>query len=343
MEVKFTLEPRNNVYYFDEPVFRELRNCKSASTLAKADPLEYSDATKKYLSWFLTYADAVLKGKAYADATLIEQLFSTKALNKTHFKESLRCYLFVAKDYALNLLDRIDANNVLRYHHTISELDIDLEWLIVHIECIVRNKIDRVTLQSGRRPNLSPTDIFSAARELFYIEELEKVEGLYLRDLKPMVMFQIRQMLEVFGKNLLGYEEIQDAAGLPIKKFTQVAWEFIELECKKPDSRISLPFSATHIIKINSWTNNFVHTTNIHSSIIQSFALRYLSIIFRGSGKGIRVYSGVVRSKLDIADIKICEYDSLKSDFENYLNSKKSGVVVEWINVDRVGAYIISL
>jgi len=342
MEVKFTLSSDNGGYYLDEPVFAAFKDFERSPRMPVEKSAEYAQKTTDYLSWFVRYAEAVLKGKIFLDETIVEQLFVTRKLTQTEFKQFLRCYLFVAKDYVTYLLKQINKDSIPRYQHAISELNVDLEWLIVHIERLIQRKVDKVYLLSGRRADLSPTDIYSAARELFFIEETVKTEELYLRDLKPVVMFQIRQILEIFGKDLLGYHDIEDAVGNPVKKFSQIAWKFIAYECRKTDSRISLPFKVSSISKINAWANSFVHTTYIYSSVIQYFALKYIAVIFNGSGKSIKTYDGKLKSKLDISDIKIENYNALKSDFENFLDSGKV-FVVNWMHPDRTGAYIISL
>ncbi|MDN3692524.1 hypothetical protein QWZ06_09670 [Chryseobacterium tructae] len=205
-----------------------------------------------------------------------------------------------------------------------------------------------ISLKRWRRTDLSPTDIYSAARTLFFIEEFSNIEDLYLRDLKPNVMFQIRQLLEIFGKNIVGYYSITHN-NQPVKKFTQIAWDFIDEECKKDISRIKLPFEIKTITLLNSWANDFVHTTFLHNSYIQYFAIKMLNVLFSSSTstststKGITIYNGCKIEKYDIADITISNYNSLKDDFKNFLLTKKQGIEINWMPIDKVGAYILSV
>jgi hypothetical protein len=190
--------------------------------------------------------------------------------------------------------------------------------------------------------NLSPTDLFSAAKTLFKIEEFSKMEDLYLRDLKPVVMFQIRQLLEVYGRELIGYYSINDKNGLPAKKFTQVSWEFIKKEVKSQNPRIKLSFDLQMIIDINKWSNDFVHTTYLYSSYIQYFVINSINVLFTPRITGIKIYNNKISNRYDITDIQIIKYNSLKLDFEAYLNKKITNTSVEWMPTNKVGAYIIS-
>lgn len=229
-----------------------------------------------------------------------------------------------------------------RYIHTLTSLDADLEKYIANFEVNYRESKTKISLTSGRRANLSPTEIYSASRELFYIEECENIEDLYLRDLKPVVMFQIRQLIELFGKNILGYYSIVDNNGNEIKKFTQEAWKFIKEECKKADSRIEFPYNLDIILSINDWSNSFVHSTFIYSSFIQFYALESLNLLFRPISKGVKIYNGKVRRSNQFTEIKIINYNSLKSDFENHLKNYMR-LKVDWMPLNEVGAYIINL
>lgn len=196
----------------------------------------------------------------------------------------------------------------------------------------------------GRNHYLSVSDIYSSIKELFFIEKSNGIEDLYLRDLKPVVMFQIRQLLEIYGKNLIGYNLILDENGVPIKKFTQIAWEFIKKEVKDKNSRIEIPFDIDVIISLNKWTNTFVHTTYLDNDYIQFFAINCIRDLFKNS-RIIKLYNGKSEDCIEYGSIKIENYNSLKQDFEKYLNDKHKGgtIKIDWKDIDNVGAHIASL
>ncbi|WP_431213388.1 hypothetical protein ACQ86N_00095 [Puia sp. P3] len=223
-------------------------------------------------------------------------------------------------------------------------LGIDLEELILEYEVIIRKSIPEGKRQSGRRKDLSTMDLWSAVRTMFWIEERNGVEELSLRDVKPLVIFQIRQLIEIYGKNCLGFYEIRNSNGSVNKRVTQEAWKFITDEVKRADSRILLPFNVDMINHVNDWANNFVHTTSLYSSYIQFYALEVISLLFKTPDVAIRTYDGKLKYKGGIAGIEIRNYNSLKRDFERSLSEKlTSEVVVDWLDVEKVGAYIIDL
>lgn len=339
--IKYIQEEDINV--LEIPQLNNLRLAKSEYTSKKSDSqlkYKYYQAVNDFFSWYFSYCNSIIK-KKYTDDKIAETLFILVAKNQQHWKEYLTKSVYVSKDYVEYLNSNITKDNISIYDHTLSGLVTDLEWLIANYEVNCNKLVSSISLNSWRRKDLNPTDIYSAARTLFFIEEFTNIEDLYLRDLKPNVMFQIRQLLEIFGKNLIGYYSITHN-NQPVKKFTQIAWEFINEECKKNTSRITLPFEIKTIVAINVWSNDFVHTTYLHSSHIQYFALKILKKLFSSTTNGITIYSGNNIQKYNIADITISNYNSLKDDFKNYLLNKMPGIDIDWMPVEKVGAYILS-
>ena len=311
-------------------------NCKKKRTFFKD--------TKNFFDWYISYVDLILKGKKYDNDKIAEIIFLEQSKNEQHFIEYLRKSLFISKEYIEYLKNSIKNKYIHRYKEVISSLYCDLEWLIVKVESHINKYPNKIVITSGRRPYLNTYDIFSSINNLFFIEEYDKIDDLYLRDLKPVDMFQIRQLLEIYGKNLIGYNSILDKNSTPIKKFTQVAWEFIKIEVKKKNSRIELPFNIDMIMEINSWANSFVHSTYIYSSYIQFFAINCIRDLFKYTGI-IKLYDGKSKRCIEYGSIKIENYNSLKQDFEKYLNNKHKGgtIKIDWKDIDKVGAHIASL
>ena len=310
-------------------------NCKKKRT--------FFEDTKNFFDWYISYVDLILKGKKYNNDKIAEIIFLEQLKNEQHFIEYLKKCLFISKQYVEYLKSNIKQKNINRYEHSITNLRIDLERIITYWEFFPYNEVEKICLRSGRRKNLIPYEIYSSIKELFFIEEYDKIDDLYLRDLKPVVMFQIRQLLEIYGKNLIGYNLILDGNGIPIKKFTQVAWEFIKTEVKKKNSRIELPFNIDMIMEINSWANSFVHSTYIYSSYIQFFAINCIRDLFKQDKDGV-FYNNEWHSNANYGAVKINNYESLRKDFEEYLNNKHSNTNFQiiWKELKDVGAHIIS-
>ena len=201
--IKFRAEIGRNV--LDIPELKQLRTDQNSFTLDKTDSSlrkKYFDSTIAFFDWYIDYVSKFLKGKTYSDKQISECVFRKTFKSENEWKEYLLKSVYISKLYVEHLRTKVIETNIHTYNHTIISLEIDLEWLIASFEVQYKKNADNISLNSGRRKNLSPTDIYSAAGTLFFIEEFDNIEDLYLRDLKPVVMFQIRQLLEIFGKNL---------------------------------------------------------------------------------------------------------------------------------------------
>lgn len=305
--------------------------------------IEVVESLQGFFDWYLNYCSQIIKEKTYSDKDICNYIFND-IKTEYQYREYLRRNIYISRDYILHLKDSINIDNIQRYQNTLSTLFIDLEELIIQFEIYSNKTIDSVKRTSWRKRILDPLEIYAATNTLFHIEEFDNIEDMWLGKLKPLVMFQIRQLLEMFGKQLIGFTNLMDKNNHPLKKFTQIAWDFIKEETKKEDSRIELPFDIDMILFINKWANSFVHTTFIDSSYIQFFVLNALEVLFQSQRNGIKVYTGQVSRNLTISDIKIKNYNALKKDFEAFLKEKNndSPVIVDWLPTNEVGAYILS-
>ncbi len=310
----------------------------------KANNCEYYKATINSFNKYILYCEKILNGKFYSDKMICENIFREKINSKHKFEEYLHKSIYISMDYVKYLKETVNEENIHIYRHTLMCLRIDLEWLIANFEKYWLKSADGIIFTNERKKNLNPSELYFAAKALFFIEENKNIQDLYLRGLKPAAMFYIRQLIEVYGRNILGYHSIEDEKGNLKKQFTQYAWKFIKEELKKDNPRIELPFDIDIVLSINKWANSFVHSTYLYNSYIQFYALKMVKMLFDSKRKKIRVYNGRLVEKSECSDIRITNYESLKSDFEKKLKEiSKAEVIVNWMKVDDVGAYIISL
>lgn len=297
-----------------------------------------------FFDWYISYVENIIpKNKEYSSKKICDNIFRSSLKNDRQIEGYLKSHLFISKQYVEYLKSNIKLDNIHRYEHNLINLKTDLKEIITYWEFFSSKDTSKISLMGGRNHYLSVSDIYSSIKELFFIEESDRIEDLYLRDLKPVVMFQIRQLLEIYGKNLIEYNLILDEDGAPIKKFTQIAWEFIKKEVKNKNSRIEIPFDIDVIISLNKWTNSFVHSTYLDNDYIQFFAINCIKDLFKQGEKGV-FYNNMWHSNINYGAVKINNYESLRNDFEEYLNNKHSNTNFQiiWKELKDVGAHIIS-
>lgn len=307
----------------------------------------YKNKVDAFLDWYIDYADTILPAKDYKIQTILPILLSLKPLKSTtNLISHFRFRLFLIREYIRHIKDVLDYSNVDRYNNEITALGCEIDLCICSFNGL-RDRSTKYMLHTGTYNSLSVLDIFTATNELLYIEEASDISDIYLRDLKPNVIFQIRQFIEILGRRIVGYIDIKNSqTGDSIHKFTQIAWEFIESKNNTSNWNIVLPLDQSHITRINKWSNRFVHSGAFTPTYIQIYLHKILSSLMRPPTQSVTIYDGTKKLSILFGDIRISGYNNLKSDFQSYIDSKMSGpgkANVIWDSLDKVHAYIISL
>lgn len=295
---------------------------------------------------FLSYTDATLKNKSFTHRQIADYLFLSKFNTLNQYQDYLKRCLFSANSYLTHLSEKINNDNIIKYIDTLHMIAIDFEELVASIEVNLNSTATTISLRSGRSKFKKLTDIWGIARNLFFIEDLKSVHDLHLYDIKPFSVFAIRQTIEQYGKEVLGYTSITDPHGNFSKKHLYSSWEFIKLELSKPTPRITLPFDIEVMLKIEKWSHRFVHAGYYADCFVIWQALDMMRELFKSDRKAKRIHTGQSSLRM-FGDVLITNYNSLKADFTIHLNSSISDptkhVIVNWVNINNVGPYIISI
>ncbi len=207
-------------------------------------------------------------------------------------------------------------NHIDRYEHLIYTLLSEIEYAFKEYDEMVSNK--SIGRAFGSRNDLSLFDLYILCKNIQYIETVPKIEDLYFRDIRTTSIFLVRQFLERLGKEIIGYSTIYDKKNQPIKKFSQVAWDFLK-QSKSSTWHINPAIPIALVNGINRWTNSFIHTTIFSPVFVQSYIINYISILIR----------------IPERDRIKGNSDDLKNDFEQYLsNLHKADLKIQWNNGD---------
>lgn len=312
-------------------------------TKALTDGDTYFQSIISVMDWMITYAQDVFNGKQYDDEHLIPKVFVAESdiKKKNTYKDYIRCSLYIAADYAKTMKNKILQRPYLdRYENLTFQIESDFEWLIAQYEYCFKGAND-VHVLHGSSPDLMPRQILFAANNLYYLEDVPKVEDLDFRNMKPYMMFHLRQLLELLGKNLIGYRNITDKSGRIVPKMTQVSWQFLDESSKDAKWNLTMPLSLKCVVKISKWANSFVHTTRIYSIYLQYYALTLTAKLMKMPGNGINTFFQCGHRNVNYGDFRVENYYWLKKDFERYVWERGKNYV-EWKPIDKVGAYLLS-
>lgn len=310
---------------------------------ATEDGDAYFQAIIGVMDWMITYANDVFKGQKYDDEHLIPIVFVSEADIKKEntYKQYIRYCLYIAADYAETMKSQVlQRAHLDRYENLTYQIESDFEWLVAMFECCFKGAKD-VEVMHGSAPDVMPRQILLAAKNLYYLEDVPQVEDLDFRNMKPYMMFHLRQLLELLGKNLIGYRNITDKNGRIVPKMTQVAWQFLDESSKGAKWSLQMPLQLSTVVKLSKWANSFVHTTRIYSIYLQYYALTVVGKLMKGPAAGVNTFFQHGHWNVNYGDFKVENYYWLKKDFEKYVWERGKNFV-EWKPLDKVGAYLMS-
>lgn len=312
---------------------------------------------QNFYNYFTSLKNIVLPTLTYTDNQLAQHIFKT-SWPEDQAEMIFKKHLFAAFK-TLERFDAIlDATNIMQYEKLLTMLGYDLFTMVAWTEA--EYKKTPVTYDMGSRPDQHAREIFDASNILFTNTAYHPV---YVREIAPVTVFMLRQTIEVYGKKTLGISSITDANGNYTRSVpTQVAWDFIKMETKKRKSRITLPAHIDTIRKVEAWTNYYVHTGFLQEIYLIENAIHLIRPLVYPRNSTEKDFEGKIRFD---GTAKIKQYNSVKTDFEAYVNQRRNinwflrilitilqflrlkkrqtRAIVNWMNVKTVDAVIVSL
>lgn len=296
-----------------------------------------------YLDWVIRYIDCnIKKGRCFDFNNVIPVLFTRKGVSEKQFARHISFYLYTCRLYLTKLRECADIKAAVNYPNSIWMMMADTEELIALNEYFVKEStpvFPQCTL--GTRDMINTLDLKFAANELIYLNCCSDFSKLDYRDIQPCAIMIIRQAIELIGRNLIGYDSITDASGCLVKNMTQISWKFL-CDCSKTATwSITTPISLKNIEAVNKWANGYVHNPWINKTYVRAYGLEVLWELMRPPKESVKCADGGSRRCCMFGDFRISNYKSLKIDFEKYVNQKNPHATINWMPMDKVGAYII--
>lgn len=313
-----------------------------------------------FKSYYDDLCDFVLKKEIFTDDQLAHHLFAGKwqpNIDETVFKK----HLYAAKMTLSRYHQLVTEENFASYKYALTVLAHSLFSNVKRAEEYYR-KVP-LKFNMGARPDQNAREVFDIAEAMLHIGTVD-TQNAYLREVMPVSIFLLRQAIEIYGKRTLGYFSITDKNGNRSRSIsTQVAWDFIKTEVKKKDARIKLPTNIDTIIKVEEWTNRYVHTGDIPRAYQIENAIHFVKKLIYPLNNSVKDFQNIVNF---YGTTRISKYNSVKADFERFVNpaapprnplvkiwswlliqlnvrKKPKEIIVNWMPVRRIDATILSL
>lgn len=311
---------------------------------------------KNFITAFENLNKTINGKKEYTEKEIADYVFKFRVSIKDTplVKQFLKRRFYVANSYLQYLNKKFNEANIHNYIDVLSFMVADYAELFEQIYSynitVPDSKFERLNWRRKIKP---PFQIYRDAQTFFNIRDYTDIQQLHFSELEPYSIFAMRQVIEEMGKGMLGVILIVGKDNIPSIEGDKVLWEFIALELNKPKPRISVPFEITVMNNIKRWCNNFVHTTVYADVFIIWQALEMLQKLVEPCMESVKGYSDTPLPPGHSPNIRIYEYNSVKTDFEHYLTAKslnRKGDNIKqlkplWIDHEKWGiqGYVMSL
>ncbi|PWJ35838.1 hypothetical protein [Fibrobacter succinogenes] len=333
------------VKMLDIPLLNKLQQYEIDFSKKRISPLfldEYVEVVKELLNWYSSTVASILNNKRYKDSNLCDFVFKESCKSELDYNNAIKMHLFVSSEYAVFLTKTLNVSNVVSLREKIQFAIDDFESLLIEYACVFENK-NGITPHGGRKGRFCLINMRDCMEKLFMLGHYQYSSNI-INDMSFYSIFSIRQFIESWGKRIIGYEMIYDQNDQPIKKFTQIGWDFISEQVKK--GNIKLPFNLDQLMHIYRWSNIFTHMTHLYAAYMQFYAITMVEKMFATSdGIPKKIYNNRLQTKA-CADVLIYNYNQVKQDLEDSLKEKNFGnsVKIVWTDVDKnEAAYIMTL
>ena len=288
-----------------------------------------------FYDYYSKLLKSVLRNKTFTERQLSVDIFrkkwtenqSEKVFKKQLFS-SFKTLERIKKGIETGIVNRfnigVGKGSIDNFSDFLFTFSFDVYELVKYAEFKYNN--NKLNYQMGSALGSSSRDIFENGSIILHIKHFGK-DSIHYRDFFSYTVFTIRLMIEVAGKKILGFKSITDDKGDRIKKIkTQIAWDFIKYD-QLNKKRIDLPIEIDTILEIEKWTNRFIHTGYVQPIFLVENALVFLDKLI--------IYQST----------KISGYNSLKSEFEKFIQEKakkEQAIKVNWENEKHIESKIIS-
>ena len=335
----------SNIEMLDIPLLDKIIQYELKFEKNRISPLfldEYVEIIKEFMNWYSSTVANILNNKRYKDSNLCDFIFKETCNSPLDYSNAVKMHLFVSSEYAFFLSKTINVSNIVSLREKIQFAIDDFESLLIEYAYTFENKKGLVP-HGGRKGQFCLIDMRNCMHNLFMVGHYQYSSNI-INDMSFYSIFSVRQFIESWGKRIIGYEMIYDQNDQPIKKFTQIGWDFISEQVKKEN--IKLPFNLDQLMHIYRWSNIFTHMTRLYAAYMQFYAIAMVEKMFATSDRTPKkIYSNKYETKA-CADVLIYNYNQVKLDLEDSLKKKNFDIPVKivWTDVEKnEAAYIMSL
>lgn len=336
--IQLPIKSQNGITILNIPEFEGLSSCvnnyRHHKTWCKRR--KYYKAFHAFLRFYISYANSLIANTPFTEEERIREIF----VAPTSKDRELLAYVEALKEYA-EFLD--DAFNSVGMMHNADDVVFmmlsDCELVLRGVEQVFNNR--SITGCYWTRGEINLRDITWAMSQLFTLPQSVSRSYIDVRNIQPLTIFMIRQFIETCVKRALGIIDIEKS-GKPAIGLTTPMLKFFFNTTLHNGFTIQCPVASDCILAIEKWTNKYIHTAIQSQYYIVYNAWMYVNQLIMPASTPVQIFTGRYSQSLLHGDIRITNYNTLKAEFENYINPNGK-YTIKWMSPENAGSYVISL
>lgn len=338
MAIKIETQFGNKYFCIDELDNLSAAQDEYRRTKLISDRDKYFDTFHICLQFITAYADNHIGSNTLTDDQIAHEIF----VSPSSLSRKIYAYLSAMKTYAAFMSSTMNDPKMMDNADSLVFMMLsDSELLVILTEHHVNHIDAQRRFISNRIKNAQ--DIRWAINQLFSLPQSLSQNYINTGDLQPVATFLIRQFIETIVYNALGIKSVKHK-NKPKHGLLSKTIKFFCNSHQHVGFSIQQPLNKDCLQAIYKWTNHYIHTGNQAPYYIVFFAWTYVYKLLALASTPIQIYTGKTSSSTMYGDIRISNYNTMKKAYEQAINTNpKEKLTVDWMPLDEVRAYIISL
>jgi hypothetical protein len=326
--------------YLNIGEFVNLHKARKKYTHHATKPNEstYFDAFKSFLDFMSSYADANVGGLTHDEA-------ASKIYGSTvrQTKKIAQARLLAAKVYADEIRNQVYRPEMMsNVYELVTNLLSEFEDVLILSERLLYRNIASAKAYFAPDTSFQMTDVVSAANQLMFAYATKEMSTFDYRNTLPYVIVQVRQLIENIAFNSIGVERVLNSRGGVANGVITETLNFLIDSQSAHGYSIKFPVSPNNLHALYKWSCSFVHKGTLSSGYIIHYAFFLTKKLIEAPLHQVRIYTGVCHLDYRYGDIKIRNYNNLKTAYINKI-SPRGWRNIDWLPIENVGAYILSV
>lgn len=326
--------------YLNIPEFANLSICRNNFNACSkpAKRRAYFNSFVLFLDYVIDYANHNIGAIDKEEAG--KKLYGS-ATRKT--KNVSRAQLLAAKIYVEEIRNAVcDESMMPNVNDLVTNMLSEFEDVLILSEKLLHHNAVGAKAYIPNSYSFDLTDIMSAADQLMFAYATRSMSAFDYRNTQPYVMVQVRQIIENAAFKCIGVESVTTRSGSVASGIITETLRFLSESKVALNYNIRMPLDSDLLGLLYKWSCSFVHKGTLAPGYLIFFAYHLTKKLLEQPLAPVRIHDGTYQLRHEYGDIRIEHYNQMQQEYINKVNPNAKRII-NWLPLDEVGAYVVTL